>query len=738
MALKDLISEIKGEQEKEAEYYLSVVINRTSVSSGIWKISKNRAWMVALGTLASWTEDTSELVKAVDDSISSAIAQIEEIIEPDKVVFGLPPTWVSEGEIKKEALERLRIICEKLDLKSTGYVVVPDAVVHWIKSQEGAPPDIILVGIEEEEIDVTLVKTGKVEGINTVARSMSLVDDVKEGLMRFRDVGNLPSRILVYNHRESEIEEAKQLLLAADWSNLPFLHNPKTGELNPDLTVFAVSLAGATEIGKVERLEEEIKNLPEERKSQQPQIEEKAEEEIKQEENVTEIEESQPDITAFDLGFSKEDVALGKQKENLETGENLEVREPVEEEHKKIESKPRISFGIFLPLLNRLKIKIAGFGRSPRKLILLPFLLLFILGPFFVYLAVLKANIRIFVSPKKIGKDFTLIVDTAAGGVDLNQKIISGNFVSTEVSGDKTKSTTGSKIVGDRAKGAIKILNTGDSIKLSAGTKIIGPGDLKFTLDEDIEVASGSGILNPGQGNGNVTAEDIGSDYNLAAGSMFSIGNFSTQRLQGTNEAAFSGGTSRTVAAVSKDDQAFLEKDLTNELTQKAKDQLKASQTNTQALVSDSEVVDIIAKNFSKNVGEEAETVKLTLKLRVSMLRISQEDVNQIVKEEIRKDIPKEFLLREDLIETKMELQEKTKNKFTFKVSSDASLLPIVDKQQFAKSIAGRDLAFAKDAFLGIPGYSRSEIILQPKLPSRLARIPLLVKNIQIEILPEY
>jgi hypothetical protein len=94
-------------------------------------------------------------------------------------------------------------------------------------------------------------------GTTEVTRSVSLVEDCVEGLTRFAGSESLPSRFIVYNGRQSELEEYRQILLGVSWEdydNLKFLHTPKIEIVDEKTKLYAVSLAGGAEIANATNL----------------------------------------------------------------------------------------------------------------------------------------------------------------------------------------------------------------------------------------------------------------------------------------------------------------------------------------------------------------------------------------------------------------------------------------------------------------------------------------------------
>ena len=140
--------------------------------------------------------------------------------------------------------------------------------------------------------------------------------------------------------------------------------------------------------------------------------------------------------------------------------------------------------------------------------------------------------------------------------------------MTSQASGDKTKSTTGDKLVGDKATGSVQIANgNGNPIDLAAGTILTSSAGLKFVTNAEASVSGQLIPGSPGTATLAVTAGDIGAQYNLAKGEVFKVGVFDKSQVAATSQADFSGGSSQQIAAVSADDQKSLETDLKTELS---------------------------------------------------------------------------------------------------------------------------------------------------------------------------
>jgi len=715
---------LSGKEESSSkEYYWAVVLEPDWVQSGIWRIKEKEAEVVSVSPATPWGGEEEELISATDTALSSAIQNLEEEIkEPSKTVFGVSSGWVSEGQIKPEYLEKLKRLCGKLSLEPAGFVVLPEAIAHLFKSEEGSPLSAVLLGVGNESLEISVFRLGVLAGTTQVARSVSIADDLLEGLTRFGGGEPLPSRFLLYNGKEGELEGIKQTLLKAPWDDyekLKFLHTPKVEIISPDKKVVATCLAGASEIADVSQVYTD---------REKEEVAEKKAPDREVENLVTPEKPVRPEDVGFVIG---QDIAAAKVPE--------EKKEPALKPSK--EMIPRFRKKLNFAILNKMKERFLNSkfstGKKPLFLGGAIFLLLVVVG-FILWWFLPKAVVTVYVAPKKLNERVTILVDTRARSPDFEEKILPGKLVETSVSGEKTKSTTGTKTVGERAKGTVEIRNgTAEGIRLPAGTTILSAGNFEFSLDSAASVSAAQSTTSPGTVRAEVTAADIGAEYNLAKDESFKVGNYPKADLEAVATTDFSGGSSRDIAAVSADDQEFLEEELREELLEKASRELKASLADNRFFIDESLEATTATKDFSNKVGDEASSLKLGLTIEVSGLVIERPVLDDLVREILKDKIPSGFVLREDQIEVGFDLQASEDGVFEFVAAIEANLLPEVKPDEIAKKIAGRYPAVAQDFLTTIPGFTRAEIDLKPNLPGQLGTLPHVVKNLTIELAAE-
>ena len=720
---------------QKQEHYWSLVIEHGWVQSALWTIEDGSAKVEFISTPTHW-EAEEDLINAADTCLSMAVQGFGAVgEEPEKTVFGVPPSWVQDGQIKEEHLNKIKKVCSKLSLKPSGFVVLPEAIAHYMKIEEGTPTSSVIIGLGEETIDVSLFKLGNFIGTVNVARSVSIFDDVVEGLARFADGGPLPSRFLIYDGKEGDLDGARQALVTADWTGLAgkesggklkFLHTPKVEVVDPKQKAAAVCLAGASEIamasgaGSINTLN--IAGDKQSLRQDQTEKDGKSGDEFQGQDN----------LSAEDVGF-----AVGK-----DVGSQANTNEPLFQNSSRDYGRSRKFFDLsklsnFMSGLI-LSVKKPEFGgRGPLFLGGAAFIILLI-AFFAFWWFVPKATVTIYLAPQQIEESVVVSINPKMSTLDLGAKIIPGKIVKTTVSGEKTASATGVETTGEKAKGTVEIRNATNSVvNLNAGA-LLTAGDLKFVLDDSVSVPAKSSTTEPGTATANVTASDFGSDSNLAKGETFLVSNYPKTDVDALGTSDFSGGSSREVSVVSSEDRQNLESDLTDELLEEGKKEIVSKIQDSDIFISEALTGTSSAKNFSNKVGDEVSTLKLSLNLDVEGLTVSKENLNNFAKEILKDKLPEGFVLRDSQIETGFELEDSENGVWKVRIDYRANLLPEIDTSSIAKKIAGKYPPLAESFISTVPGFKRVEIKIDPSfLPGRLAVLPRIVSRISVEVAAE-
>jgi hypothetical protein len=528
--------------------------------------------------------------------------------------------------------------------------------------------------------------------------------------------------MIVFDGKGGELEEAKEELMKASWEEngkMKFLHTPKAETLASDRKVLATCLAGAAEIGNVTSVSSK---------------EESAEEEYPAESEIKNVTEPEAEVTAEDLGFVVgEDIA--KNREPAPPAPVAQVApQPVAPKADSYLQKTKSLFHVFSSKIKIHGPKISSQGDKKPLYFILALALLIILGGGAAYWFLPKAVVTIFVAPKSFQEQVNISFN-ASGMFDESKAIIPAQIITSQASGDKTKSTTGAKLIGDKATGSVQIANgNGNPINLAAGTILTSTSGLKFVTSTEASVSGQLLPGTPGVATLTVTAGDIGAQYNLAKGEVFKVGVFDKSQVAATSQVDFSGGSSQQIAAVSADDQKNLESDLKTELSSQVTTDLQGKASDSQLFVNDLAALDVASENFDHKVGDVADTLKLSLAVNAIGVLADKAKLQEYAADTLKDKIPQGYAVRNSQINFKFTFVGKQNGNLLYTADISANFLPMVNPDDIISSILGKTVPVAVDYLSTVPGFTRVEVKLNPSLPGFLKTLPHVKKNITIGV----
>lgn len=727
------------------EYYFGLNIEADQVVGSVWGIEGDKMKIVNTAKAPYKSLDPSSadssgqgITEAANFALDQALADFEP--EPAKILFGVPDDWLQDEDLKPEYLKTLRHMTRELDVVPMAYVSTTHAICHLLQKQQGVPVTAVLVNISDP-LQVSVVKAGKIIGSKSLKRSANLPEDIEKALLSFTDVEVLPSKILIYG--PEDLNKYKEELLSFGWmAQLPFLHLPKIEELDQDFAIKAVSFAGGSELNPNVTLIQSSAILPEDKPHRISRP-------LEEHENISSEREG-----LEDMGFVAGDIEQYAKKpksgslggEMVPSGENYGV--DVYGDNLPAGKHQAASLGgfpgegslkdkILSPFLNFRFSMPSGGVLSNTKVLLIPSLIIILLVGALLFFQ--KATVEVFVDLKTLEKEATVTADPNAKAVDEGAKVIPGKIVSTDVSGSGKGSATGKKQIGDPAKGAVVIYNKTSAPKsFSAGTVLVGPGNLSFTLDSSVNVASQSAVeggISFGKATANVTASAIGPDSNLAAGKELTIKGQDSGSFSAKVDTALSGGVSKDVTVVTSDDQKKLLAQVSSDLRAKAQQDIQGKLTGDSKIIAEGLVEKITKQSFSKNVGDQASEFSLNLSANYKGTAYNDGDLKLIVSKLVEINVPGGYDLDLSKTETQADVSKVDKDgKLIFTAKFKAKLMPKVDQDKIKKEISGKTPAQAAAILKNIENVIGSNIQTRPSLPGPLQILPFLPKNITLEI----
>ncbi len=281
-----------------------------------------------------------------------------------------------------------------------------------------------------------------------------------------------------------------------------------------------------------------------------------------------------------------------------------------------------------------------------------------------------------------------------------NQGNIKGELI--EVSGQKSKTieTTGTKNIGEKAKGSINLQDNGynskpNSTTLVAGTRFVNPDGLVFKSTTNVTIPgfeTVAGVKKPGSiVSVPVEASEPGEKYNIGA-SNFNIPALSSSSITASSSSGMTGGSTRVAKVVSKNDIESLRNQLSEEMLVEAKEEISKKAKDKKVL--DAVIKeDILKEEFSAQEAQEAQELTLSTDKNYWLIIFSEEDVKNEIEGRITAglDENKELVKgRFDDLEYKIIDQNKD-NGLIFSVSVSVYITEKLELDQSKYDIAGKD-----------------------------------------------
>ena len=363
----------------------------------------------------------------------------------------------------------------------------------------------------------------------------------------------------------------------------------------------------------------------------------------------------------------------------------------------------------------------------------------------YFFLPYAKANVMVKTEDLEVSESIKL--DPQATAVDGTNLIIPATTVELEKEISKTYPTTGKKDQGTKATGKITISNlfNYDPATFPKGTRFIS-GDKVFVSLADVTVPGETVDLIQqkfiaGIADVLVESESAGANYNIGP-SDFVIGGLTglkLSRITGHSASAMIGGTTKTINIVSEADYKAAEADLTKSITELGKTELiaKAKEENLE-IVESKIAAEVISKEASKNLNDEADNFDYRLKMKVSVIVYATEDMRTALVAAAEKNLASDkMLIGKDKFEVSAEFVKDVKpvdggtatGELEMKGTMKAKTGQKISESEIKDKIKGKKYAEAKTI---IEKYDRVESVTIDVWPSNVARVPYLTSRIKV------
>ncbi len=400
---------------------------------------------------------------------------------------------------------------------------------------------------------------------------------------------------------------------------------------------------------------------------------------------------------------------------------------------------------IHLPKFN---IKIPSFIKARKGILIMGLLMLAFVASFIIYgIKTPKVSAKISVHSQSLTRSVTIRVKSGAT-TDVNTKILKGSVLSSTVDITKEANTTGTKIIGEKAKGEVTIYNyTSDSVILDKNTKMTYEGkstDLVYYLKDSVTIPASStpdpgSPKVPSEKSGEITASEIGDFYNISDGKTLVIKGYSKDNVVGKTKNDVDGGKSQVVKIVAAEDRTNLSNTALTDATTKAASDIKNKLAGNQKFVDGSVQAKIIKETFNKNVGDQVDKLSLTQSISADGLIYINSELNKFLDEYVKDRVPEDFVLSSQSRDVNVEvLGNSTSSVLTsteadLQVTLKTFVVPDIKEDEIKKALIGKTPAEAEKILGSIKNVNSYEFNLSPSIPF-FGRVPKDLSRIEITI----
>src|SRR3989338_7741289 len=205
----------------------------------------------------------------LNEDVDQVILKLEKTtnLHPSKTIFFIYSHVLEPNgkDIKKIYLQKIKEITKNLELQALGYIEAHEAVSHLIEIKEELVLSALLIELNDSEVTVFVYKRGKKIFQKTLGQTDNLIDDLASIFNEIKLSMLLPSRIILYNSRNSDVEATK--ILTYRWNQDLFVQLPRVEVISQEellkgmMGVFSNQISGQTLIPEPPSLPPEKKEV---------------------------------------------------------------------------------------------------------------------------------------------------------------------------------------------------------------------------------------------------------------------------------------------------------------------------------------------------------------------------------------------------------------------------------------------------------------------------------------------
>jgi hypothetical protein len=586
----------------------------------------------------------------------------------------------------------------------------------------------MFIEVDSPAISLFLYQGGKVVFSEGIAKTENFIKDVEALLAKAKEDFVLPTRVIMYD--STKLEEESHELLTHKWGTKLFIQIPKIEVLTEE------DINSALIFGAKKQIFKSIANLNE---AHEYMNEDSVEAETKQTTPNRSVE--KPQVKAAVSGF-----VIGKDIREEEKAIEYPIVDDAIIDEEEDDNRDIADISSFAPSsqiqkrsmssmftgLSMPKVSFNGFGNMNIVLFVVGGIALLVVALFTTLYFLHTATLTILYQPNKINKKVT-IKDIP---VDKKSKTFSESASIT---------TTGTKEVGEKAKGDITIYNALETEQtIPSGTKFTADGNKTFVLEKALSIkpasqtitSEGNILTTTSKTDSSLVAQEIGPEFNIKKDTEFTIEGKNKKDVFAKSKSAFEGGTKENMQAVSETDYETINDSINEKLDKKAAD--AAQSEGKTSVIKDATSIDINQEKYSHKVGDEADTLDLSVEAKVTFFTYKDEEVKNKIIAQFSKNTQDNQAFKPENISyeiSKAELSEK-EDSAEIRVNARAESSFEVNEKELVEALKGKSRSDMRKILQGNFNAAGYEMNVKTPLPLLTGTVPFFAKNITVVYRP--
>ncbi|HOV29955.1 MAG TPA: baseplate J/gp47 family protein [Candidatus Dojkabacteria bacterium] len=395
------------------------------------------------------------------------------------------------------------------------------------------------------------------------------------------------------------------------------------------------------------------------------------------------------------------------------------------------------------------KLKVKFSSNKIYPIVLISVVLVAILSAVVYYFTAPFVRVNIYIKGKEVSIEKVFEGDQNIKEIDFQNMKIPIKKESVEKSSSTTISATGVAYKGDKAKGLIRLTFKStegckdvEPIQIPAGTVVIAKNEGKsYTTDSSVSVQCNQ------TADVNITASEVGEEYNLPMGTFFVVQGFESEKIYGGSSQEIAGGTKKEYRILTQADVNSGVESLKKNAYEEGEREMKDKSGGTWELIPESLNSEVLSNSIetSKKIGEEADQVDLSLKIRTTATFYMKEGFDNGVAELLKKEAEEKNLFEKennlelalgDDISKEITVIQNDNNGVKVKLTAKASVKPKINKDEIISQLKNMSWTDGNQ-YLKNLSYSEkeTEVEFNPKnFPDKLKYFPKKQGGILIEV----